>query len=88
MISVSNSEQQKIIEKVYKNGQDQVFRFWNELDGAEKDRLLQQIEVIDFELMKRLFKSSQDQGKNDKKGNAGNNKYSGSSIFFFPECRG
>ena len=65
MISVSNSEQQKIIEKVYKNGQDQVFRFWNELDGAEKDRLLQQIEMIDFELMKRLFKSSQDQGQNE-----------------------
>ena len=61
MISVSNSEQQKIINKVYDHGQEQVFRFWNELDASQRERLLQQIDTVDFELIERLFKSSQEQ---------------------------
>ncbi len=61
MISVSNSEQQKIIKKVYNHGHEQIFRFWNELDVSLRERLLQQIDTVDFELLERLFKSSQEQ---------------------------
>jgi UDP-N-acetylglucosamine/UDP-N-acetylgalactosamine diphosphorylase len=36
-------------------GQDHIFRFWEELDGAQKETLAAQVASIDFPLMKRLI---------------------------------
>ncbi len=41
----------KIVERYEQN---HIFRFWDELTGAEKENFLQQLEAIDFELMAYL----------------------------------
>ena len=58
MIFVEDKKQQEIIERVYNHQQEQVFRFWEELDEAQKTRLLDQLQKIDFELLERLYEQS------------------------------
>ena len=41
-------------EKVKKAGQEHIFRFWDELDKKSQERLILQIQAIDFELMHSL----------------------------------
>lgn len=36
-------------------GQEQIFQFWDRLDGPSRERLLDDIEAIDFALMQRLI---------------------------------
>lgn len=40
--------------RLEENGQEHVFRFWDQLTGPERAQLLAQIESIDFRLMNRL----------------------------------
>ncbi|UCB47040.1 MAG: UTP--glucose-1-phosphate uridylyltransferase [Spirochaetota bacterium] len=46
------AEEQKIVRRVEKNGQQHLFQFWDELTEYEKDILIKDIQKIDFELFK------------------------------------
>ncbi|NOZ19491.1 MAG: UDPGP type 1 family protein [Planctomycetes bacterium] len=46
--------ERRLIEKAKRAGQGHVFRWWDELGDAGRDRLLRQIEEIDFDLLARL----------------------------------
>ena len=54
MIQTVNNNDQHLVDKVYEYKQEQVFRFWNELNENEKNELLKQIDSIDFKLMSEL----------------------------------
>ncbi len=54
MIKVDDEHAQLTIARVYQAGQEQVFRFWDELDDAGRAALLAQVETIDFRLLKTL----------------------------------
>ncbi len=56
MIKGRNSEEQRIIEKVFENGQGHVFRFWEELGDEEKDLLIRDLKKCDFDMIDRVFK--------------------------------
>lgn len=58
MIHSRDNKYQQLIEKVYQFKQEQIFRFWDELNENEKIGLLQQINTIDFELMSKLSKKA------------------------------
>ncbi len=49
-----NPIEQQLREAVGKFKQDQVFRFWDELDGGGRERLLGDLSQVDFSLMNRL----------------------------------
>lgn len=53
-ITASNPREQNIIDRVREAGQAHVFKFWEELDAAGQQRLLQQLGEIDFDLLSRL----------------------------------
>jgi len=62
-ITSQDKKHQQIIDKVYAAGQEHVFRFWPELNDSSREQLLQQLEVIDFDLisdLKRKFIDSKD----------------------------
>ena len=61
MISVANSEWQKIIDRVYEHHQEQVFRFWDELNETQKRRLIEQLAKVDFELLESLYEKSKEE---------------------------
>ncbi len=61
MISVANKDWQKIIERVYKYDQEQVFCFWDELNEDQRGRLLAQLNKVDFELLKKLYVQSKNE---------------------------
>ncbi|MFQ5772157.1 MAG: UTP--glucose-1-phosphate uridylyltransferase, partial [bacterium] len=46
---------QEIINRVVKAGQEQVFRFWNELDAASRKKLLLQLKEVNFSLLSELY---------------------------------
>jgi UDP-N-acetylglucosamine/UDP-N-acetylgalactosamine diphosphorylase len=46
-----NSEEQKLIEKIYERRQEHVLRFWGELNNDEKDLLVRDMERIDFGIL-------------------------------------
>ncbi|MEW6359957.1 MAG: UDPGP type 1 family protein [Planctomycetota bacterium] len=46
--------EKQLIEKAKQAGQGHVFRWWNDLDANGRDRLLRQIEEMDFDLLRRL----------------------------------
>lgn len=54
MIKVEDKERQKIIEKVYLAGQEHLFRFWDELDEAQREGLLDQLDSIDLSCLDKL----------------------------------
>lgn len=45
-----------IIDKVYKNKQDHIFQYWNELSNAEKENLFEELKDVDFNLLNNLAK--------------------------------
>ncbi len=44
-----------VIQRVYDNSQDHVFEYWQELDEAERMRLLDDLAEVDFGLLKKLY---------------------------------
>ena len=56
----------KVKKRLEKHGQGHVLRFWNKLDGQERQKLLDQIAEIDFDLIERL--SRQALADNEKTG--------------------
>lgn len=44
-----------IIRRVYDNRQDHVFEYWQELDEADRMRLLDDLADVDFNLLKKLY---------------------------------
>jgi len=51
---LNNNMVEQLKKKATNAGQGHIFRFWNELTPVNKTKLVQQIETIDFELMKKL----------------------------------
>ena len=47
-------ERQAVIDRMCEQGQGHVFRFWDELDEARRDALVEQCTTIDFDLVNRL----------------------------------
>lgn len=58
MISFEGYE--KIIDTVFKNKQEHVFEYWNELSKNDKIILLDELKNINFELLARLYKQKTD----------------------------
>lgn len=54
MIKGKNSRENAIIQNVYQAGQDHLFRWWEELNMASREKLLTQLEQIDFDLINDL----------------------------------
>ena len=59
MIKGRNSKENTIIQNVYKADQDHIFRWWEELNDTSKDKLIKQLEQIDFNLLDDLKKLEQ-----------------------------
>jgi UDP-N-acetylglucosamine/UDP-N-acetylgalactosamine diphosphorylase len=55
MIKVRDERDQVNIAKVYRAGQEHIFRFWDELAPDDRRVLLDQIERLDFQLLQRLI---------------------------------
>ncbi len=53
----SSDEKRELSETAKRFGQEHVFRWWDELDGSERQALLSQIRSIDFERLNRLIDS-------------------------------
>lgn len=56
MLKVPDEVDQILVAKTYEAGQEHVFDFWEELSGAERRALLDQLGSIDFQLLGRLAK--------------------------------
>lgn len=54
MIKVRDEKDQANIAKVYRAGQEHIFRFWEELPPDDRRAILDQIERLDFQLLARL----------------------------------
>jgi UDP-N-acetylglucosamine/UDP-N-acetylgalactosamine diphosphorylase len=46
-----NSEEQKLIEKMYEHNQEHILRFWGELNNDEKDLLIRDMNSVDFAVL-------------------------------------
>lgn len=73
MIQAPDKKFQPLIEKIYEYNQEQVFRFWDELNETEKNDLLKQISTINFDLMSKLSQNvindvEKEKNKNIKEG--------------------
>jgi len=55
MIKTDDIEQQKIIERIYKEGHQHVFEYWDKLNKKEKSALLNDLSEIDFKLLNQLI---------------------------------
>ena len=51
---MNDNRVQQLREKVERAGQEHIFRFWNDLTDESKHKLISQIELIDFALLKQL----------------------------------
>jgi UDP-N-acetylglucosamine/UDP-N-acetylgalactosamine diphosphorylase len=49
----------ELIQKIYDQKQEQVFRYWHELDYAGKKELLDDLSEVDFDLLKKLYLSKE-----------------------------
>jgi len=56
-----SKDYQKDIEKVYAFKQEHIFRFWDMLADEQKEKLLKQVQSIDFDLMNRLSEEIRNQ---------------------------
>jgi len=54
MLDVNTASERRIIEKVFAAGQEQVFRFWNELTPPSQRKLLTQLDEFDFQFIRAL----------------------------------
>ncbi|TFH00733.1 MAG: UDPGP type 1 family protein, partial [Calditrichales bacterium] len=59
MIYTEDKALQKKIEAVYTHNQEQIFRFWDQLDDGRRANLLAQVSQIDFVLLERLITQAQ-----------------------------
>jgi UDP-N-acetylglucosamine/UDP-N-acetylgalactosamine diphosphorylase len=48
-----------VIKRVYDSGQQHVFEYWNDLDDAGKQQLLEDLSDIDFALLEKLYSSKE-----------------------------
>jgi UDP-N-acetylglucosamine/UDP-N-acetylgalactosamine diphosphorylase len=55
LITADNREDQEIIKRVYDAGQEQVFRYWPELNAISRQKLLAQLLDIDFQQLTELY---------------------------------
>ncbi len=53
-IKTENDSDKLIVEKVFSNKQEHVFRWWNDLTIKEQENLLNQLRLIDFTLLQDL----------------------------------
>jgi len=67
MIEVKNREDRKIVERVYREGQGHIFRWWKELSEESRNRLLDQLRSIDFDLLNRLKKKCDEFKREEKR---------------------
>jgi hypothetical protein len=51
----NDSDQQRLIERVYEAEQGHVFRFWEELSVDSRKCLLSQLKEVDFDLLAKLY---------------------------------
>lgn len=56
MIQIENSTDRALVEEVVREGQEHVFRWWDDLSGSQHDSLLNQLRDIDFTLLRELRK--------------------------------
>lgn len=56
MIKVRNEQDQVTVAKVFRAGQDHIFRFWDELTEAQRRTLLDQLATLDLQLLDQLCK--------------------------------
>ncbi|GIW71325.1 MAG: UDP-N-acetylhexosamine pyrophosphorylase [Planctomycetota bacterium] len=54
MIKVRNERDQVNVAKVYRAGQEHIFRFWDALTPEQRQALLEQVAAIDFQLLSQL----------------------------------
>nr|NIR50278.1 UDPGP type 1 family protein [candidate division KSB1 bacterium]NIR70940.1 UDPGP type 1 family protein [candidate division KSB1 bacterium]NIS23244.1 UDPGP type 1 family protein [candidate division KSB1 bacterium]NIT70126.1 UDPGP type 1 family protein [candidate division KSB1 bacterium]NIU27860.1 UDPGP type 1 family protein [candidate division KSB1 bacterium] len=54
-VATENPEDRELIQRVYDFGQGHVFRFWDELNDASRQKLLNQLKTIDFQLLAELY---------------------------------
>jgi len=64
MIRFKEKQYNKLIEKVYNEGQQHVFNWWDQIDEHSKEKLLNQLKKIDFILIKQLGEKLQQFQKN------------------------
>jgi UDP-N-acetylglucosamine/UDP-N-acetylgalactosamine diphosphorylase len=60
MVKGRSIEEQKIIEKAYDNDQGHLLSFWDQLSGEEKDRLVNDLSRIDFDVLEKAKKMISD----------------------------
>jgi UDP-N-acetylglucosamine/UDP-N-acetylgalactosamine diphosphorylase len=60
-------EEQKIIEKVYANDQGHLLHFWGQLNSDEKDRLMNDLGRIDFDVLAKARKMISGSHENKRK---------------------
>jgi len=48
-----NYKEQRVIERIYRNEQGHLLRFWKDLDDGERDLLIKDMRGIDFEVLKK-----------------------------------
>lgn len=58
MLKVKNEEWQKVIDLCVENGQGHVFRFWDELNDAQREQLIEQLSRVDWPQMNQLIKQA------------------------------
>ncbi len=56
MIRVADPDDQKKIEEIYREKQEHIFRYWNDLDRFSRDKLMEQVRELDFGLLRKLWR--------------------------------
>jgi len=54
MINLEDPQDRSLVEKIFREGQEHVFRFWNELSYHSRVKFLNQLREIDFPLLREL----------------------------------
>lgn len=57
---ISHKGYEETIEKVYFYKQEHVFEYWSELSDSEKEILLRELSEVDFDLLKKLYNSTEE----------------------------
>ena len=56
-MSLTQTRKDKLLETARRFGQEHIFRWWDDLSAPDRERLIAQIESIDFGLLDRLIKA-------------------------------
>ena len=54
-----------LIEKAYNSGNEHIFENWKELSEKEKEKLLNDLNGIDYNLLKKLYSGTEEESKPD-----------------------